>query len=327
MEGLYHNNNQKVCKIFGRHFDNNQNNNKTKFERISERQGNILTFQLYRSNGEIVGHKEVEKLASASNIQLRTGCFCNPSACQSSLKLQNEDLLAHLEAGHVCWDDLDIINQKATGLVRLSISYVNNWNDCFQFVEFIKRFFVERTLPSIENSTDGNDQSNEEKDTTKKMQLKSIIFYPIKSCGGIEVEEWFLNERGLLFDREWILVDNLNQTLNGKLFPSLCLFKPQINLSTQTLRIHFRPPNQNIHLENDKNTKNIDDNNDNNEGFVPSGKYKRSRDFIDISFASKKKSIVFLGDETGGNHEDDLVIKLRVCGDVFVFLLNSNILQ
>ncbi|CAN0474410.1 unnamed protein product, partial [Hapterophycus canaliculatus] len=31
------------------------------------------------------------------NIQLRTGCFCNPGACQAALGLTDEDVREHLE--------------------------------------------------------------------------------------------------------------------------------------------------------------------------------------------------------------------------------------
>ncbi|CAN0539180.1 unnamed protein product, partial [Ectocarpus sp. 12 AP-2014] len=50
-------------------------------------QGPVLTMAFLRPGGQHVGHAEVEKIASLENIQLRTGCFCNPGACQSALGL------------------------------------------------------------------------------------------------------------------------------------------------------------------------------------------------------------------------------------------------
>ncbi|CAM9500010.1 unnamed protein product [Ectocarpus fasciculatus] len=60
-------------------------------------QGPVLTMGFLRPGGQHVGHAEVEKIASLENIQLRTGCFCNPGACQSSLGLTDDDVKEHLE--------------------------------------------------------------------------------------------------------------------------------------------------------------------------------------------------------------------------------------
>lgn len=46
---------------------------------------------------------------------LRTGCFCNPGACQAHLGLSHEDVIRNYEAGHVCWDERDIIDGRPTG--------------------------------------------------------------------------------------------------------------------------------------------------------------------------------------------------------------------
>lgn len=78
----------------------------------SQQHGPVLAFNLLRSNGEFVGYAEVEKLASLHGIQLRTGCFCNPGACQEALALTEEDVLHQLHAGHVCWDENDVIDGK-----------------------------------------------------------------------------------------------------------------------------------------------------------------------------------------------------------------------
>ena len=50
---------------------------------------------------------------------LRSGCFCNPGACAGHLGLTNDDVIAHYHAGHVCWDDQDIIDGRPTGALNL----------------------------------------------------------------------------------------------------------------------------------------------------------------------------------------------------------------
>lgn len=61
-------------------------------------QGPVLPMSFLRpGGGGYVGHAEVEKLAGLENIQIRTGCFCNPGACQTALGLSDNDVREHLE--------------------------------------------------------------------------------------------------------------------------------------------------------------------------------------------------------------------------------------
>jgi molybdenum cofactor sulfurtransferase len=49
-----------------------------------------------------------------------------------------------------------------------------------------------------------------------KMSLEAIYVYPVKSCGRFEVAEWEITSHGLLYDREWVLVDDNFNYLNQK---------------------------------------------------------------------------------------------------------------
>ncbi|KAE8734864.1 hypothetical protein F3Y22_tig00000715pilonHSYRG00416 [Hibiscus syriacus] len=75
-----------------------------------------------------------------------TGCFCNPGSCAKYLGLSNSDLLSNVEAGHVSWDDNDVINGKPTGAVRVSIGYMSTYEDAKKLVDFMRRSFV--SIPS-----------------------------------------------------------------------------------------------------------------------------------------------------------------------------------
>ncbi|XP_039065364.1 molybdenum cofactor sulfurase-like [Hibiscus syriacus] len=108
--------------------------------------GSIVLFKLKRADGSWFGYRELEKLASLSGIQLRTGCFCNPGSCAKYLGLSNSDLLSNVEAGHVSWDDNDVINGKPTGAVRVSIGYMSTYEDAKKLVDFMRRSFV--SIPS-----------------------------------------------------------------------------------------------------------------------------------------------------------------------------------
>lgn len=60
-------------------------------------QGPVIAMGFLRPGGGHVGHAEVEKIAGLENIQLRTGCFCNPGACQAALGLSDADVRENLE--------------------------------------------------------------------------------------------------------------------------------------------------------------------------------------------------------------------------------------
>ena len=69
--------------------------------------------------------------------------------------------------------------------------------------------------------------------------LSDIFIYPVKSLAGIKVSNWQVNEKGLLHDRKWMLVDSDNQFLSQRRLPKMVLIKTQLTdceliLSTTT---------------------------------------------------------------------------------------------
>jgi selenocysteine lyase/cysteine desulfurase len=57
--------------------------------------GSIVTF-----NHKTIGHKTIESLLESHGIRCRTGCFCNPGACQQQLCLTDKDLLFFRKSKH-----------------------------------------------------------------------------------------------------------------------------------------------------------------------------------------------------------------------------------
>ncbi len=53
--------------------------------------------------------------------------------------------------------------------------------------------------------------------------LSEIIIYPIKSLAGISVKHWQINEKGLLYDRKWMLIDENNKFLSQRRLPEMAL--------------------------------------------------------------------------------------------------------
>ncbi|NUM32451.1 MAG: MOSC domain-containing protein [Bacteroidetes bacterium] len=78
------------------------------------------------------------------------------------------------------------------------------------------------------------------------MIVDSIFIYPVKSLGGIELDECEITEFGLKFDRWWMLIDDEGKFLTQRQIHKLCLFKLQItslgfevNLNNDKLLIPF----------------------------------------------------------------------------------------
>lgn len=106
-------------------------------------QGGIIAFNLIRSNGEYIGYMEVLNMAALFKIHLRTGCFCNPGACQRHLALSNKEVLQNYEAGYVCGGSADLINDRPTGAIRVSFGYMSTIKDVQTLLLMIKECFVD----------------------------------------------------------------------------------------------------------------------------------------------------------------------------------------
>ena len=60
--------------------------------------------------------------------------------------------------------------------------------------------------------------------------LLKITLYPVKSCAGFSVDSWPLSSKGLLYDREWMVLSQHNSVLSQKQEAKLCLVQPSVNL-------------------------------------------------------------------------------------------------
>lgn len=60
------------------------------------------------------------------------------------------------------------------------------------------------------------------------IQISALHYYPIKSCGGIDVSSGELDARGLRHDRAWMLVDENGKQLTQRDVAAMALIKPLI---------------------------------------------------------------------------------------------------
>lgn len=73
------------------------------------------------------------------------------------------------------------------------------------------------------------------------LELSEIWVYPVKSLGGIQLQESKVTDRGLELDRRWLLVDDNGLFLSQREHPELALFKSEIvgDLLRITHRTHL----------------------------------------------------------------------------------------
>ena len=60
------------------------------------------------------------------------------------------------------------------------------------------------------------------------LQLSEIYIYPIKSLGGISLQSANLTDRGLEYDRRWLLTDVNGVSITQRTHPKMALFQPEI---------------------------------------------------------------------------------------------------
>jgi hypothetical protein len=70
--------------------------------------------------------------------------------------------------------------------------------------------------------------------------LSQLVFYPIKSCAGIQLSSATLTGAGLMheqiYDREWMLVDDDGNFLTQREHPRMALITPRLHSETMALR-------------------------------------------------------------------------------------------
>ncbi|KAI6653831.1 Molybdenum cofactor sulfurase [Oopsacas minuta] len=215
LSSLKHYNNTPVCKFYTGHAKLEPNT-----------QGPILTFNVLRPDGSIVGFDTVNKKAMDNKICIRVGCFCNIGASQKYLPLSDEDLLLFLEVGHKCGDNMDVVRGVPTGAVRVSFGYYSKKEDADKMIAMIRKYFVTDHDPVSESDKGG-------------LLIKEISLYPVKSCAGLKVDTWPVSDQGLFYDGMWVIRDKRNKVVNLTMDKNLSKIQPGIDLNTGILQLSY----------------------------------------------------------------------------------------
>jgi selenocysteine lyase/cysteine desulfurase len=116
----------------------------------TDMRGGTVTISLYDTNGVPLDDHRIEELANHENISLRTGCFCNPGAGETTHGLSEQQMRTFFEqkAGQekrlISFMELRQIMQerycKSVSAVRISVGIASNFDDVYRFMHFISGF-------------------------------------------------------------------------------------------------------------------------------------------------------------------------------------------
>jgi molybdenum cofactor sulfurtransferase len=196
--------------------------------------GPIVAFNVVRDDGSYVGYNEVSKLASLNRppVQFRTGCFCNPGACQLELDISDKNFLYNFQqAGHVCGDEVDLVNGRPTGAIRVSFGKDSTWEDLEALVSFLQRLFVQSKVKEgmIINRWDAKPRC---------VVVSELYLFPIKSCAAQQVKRWNIVSAGKLsYDREFALVDSTGTAMRLQTYPKLAFIRPTVDAEAEVMTV------------------------------------------------------------------------------------------
>lgn len=115
--------------------------------------------------------------------------------------------------------------------MRVSLGATSRYADVEAVVAFFERFFSEPDTAPARTVLPGQEGA---------LTLGKLTLYPVKSCAGQQVEtgEWRLEETGLAYDRQWLVVDaHTGGALSQKRHPRMVLIRPRVCLRTCTLTL------------------------------------------------------------------------------------------
>ena len=222
------------------------------YTKFCKNHGSIITFNILKENGDYFGYKEFEEICVLNNISVRTGCLCNTGACHKNLNINFDDLQSNLLRGHSCSQSIDIIDGKPTGVIRVSFGSMNTINEIDLFLEFININFIkynfnQNTLNdntinqnTLNDNTINQNTLNDNTINKNTISVSELNIYPIKSAQKQSVKSWTIEKNGLLYDRQWSIIDNDNKVIRLKKCPNLIYLYPFIDLYSKNLIISYK---------------------------------------------------------------------------------------
>lgn len=155
----------------------------------SNTQGPTIAFNIQDSRRRWVGKSYFEKLAILNGIQIRTGGVCNPGGIAHFLNLSPQEMRHNYAEGLRCGNDLDELNGKPTGIIRISLGAMSSRKDVKRMIDFVKRF-IDRVMKNVEWDTKLGGVAASLLDSETSLELRSGytarrtvgVTYPPRIC-------------------------------------------------------------------------------------------------------------------------------------------------
>jgi len=119
----------------------------------------------------------------------------------------------------------------------VSLGYCSTKRDVDKLLDLLQKSFLESTPARLgaEEIPLGTQLGR----NFGEARLSRLFLYPVKSCGGQEVQSWPLDHRGLVGDRCWMVATDALTPLTQKSCTRMCLIRPTLNLQTEKLTLSF----------------------------------------------------------------------------------------
>lgn len=201
-----------------------------------KKQGPILSFNLKDQNGSWIGYSRFEEATFIEKINIRTGTMCNTGGASRYIGYTEEDIILNHQTGHICGDNLDVLRGKPTGAIRVSLGAMSSVKDVEALIYCLQKYFL---------NTSSGDYNSEVAHNAKytTAQVKSLLVYPIKSCGAFSVpkgRKWAVFPAGLQYDREFCVVSTVTgNVLTLKKFSEMANIKPYLDLDSGIMEVVY----------------------------------------------------------------------------------------
>lgn len=131
LQTLRHDNEMPLVEIFG--------------PTTTEARGGTISFSFIDKDGCPFDEQQVEALATAAHISVRTGCFCNPGAGEAAHHLTDEEIRTYYHEGRAMsyLDFQQWVQQKSgkkIGALRISVGLATTFGDVYRFMGFAAAF-------------------------------------------------------------------------------------------------------------------------------------------------------------------------------------------
>jgi selenocysteine lyase/cysteine desulfurase len=107
--------------------------------------GGTVALNFLDPNGRVIDERAVARDATAWNISLRTGCFCNPGAGEGAFAIAPGILSGSISGRELSIEDyLPILGVPTGGAIRVSLGLVSNLSDVELFIRFAEETYQDR---------------------------------------------------------------------------------------------------------------------------------------------------------------------------------------